>query len=130
MIWSATVRHWLLAVFAILGQGSRDEGGDDPAPTRSGMGQHDAREVDAAALQAGAKDFRDGGVDALVCARDHQIHVPQAVSDQFAQERDPDPRGLGSAISIPRSLRRYSVFTPTELMTATDAIRPLRLTLR
>ena len=48
LVWSATARHWVLAVSA--GKGRRDEGGDHRAPALSSVGQDVTYEVDATAL--------------------------------------------------------------------------------
>lgn len=61
------------------------------------MGQGVTLEVDAAALPGRSQNLGDGGLDALVRVRDHQLHPPQAAPRELAKTLGPDRLGLGSA---------------------------------
>ncbi len=79
----------------VLGKGGGDEGRDHPASTFPGMGQGIAHEVDPAALPRGAKHPGDGGLDALMRVRDHQLDPAQPPARELAQELRPEGFGLG-----------------------------------
>ena len=108
----------------VLGKGGGDEGRDDPPPAFPGMGKGIALEVNPAPLPGGAKNLRDGSLDALVRIADDQLYAPQAAPRQLAQELRPDWLGLGVPISKPKTSCRPSVLTPMAMMTATES-KPL-----
>lgn len=114
----------------VLGESGGDEGRDHPSTALPGMGKGIALEVDAAALPCGAENLGDGGLDALMGVRDHQLHAPQPTPGEFTQELGPDRIGLGRACFQNQNLAPPSVFTPMAMMTATETIRPRRRTLR
>jgi hypothetical protein len=77
----------------ILDEGGANEGGNDTPPVTTGMRQHVAHEVDAAALPRGVQHFGNSRLDALMGVRDHQLDAAQAASGERAQELGPE--GLG-----------------------------------
>ena len=115
-----------------LGAGGGDDGRDRagpesdpggrflarPAPALASMGDGVALDAEedqktlrwtvfpttAAALPGGAETLRDGGLDALVGSRDHQLHPAQTPPRQLAKELGPDRLGLGSACFQTRNL--------------------------
>ena len=56
-----------------------------------------AHEVNATALPSGIQHLSDGGLDAFVGIRDHQLDATQAAAGQLAQECRPERLGLGGA---------------------------------
>jgi hypothetical protein len=81
----------------VLGKGGADEGGDDTSSLLSGMRQHVAHEVHAAALPARAEHFGDGDLDTLMRVRDHQLDAAQPTPRQLAEEVRPKSLGLRCA---------------------------------
>ena len=81
-------------------------------------------EVHAVALPGGVEHFADGGFDALMGVGHHQLDAAQATAGELAQERRPERLGFGGPMSMPRTLRRPSLLTPTATITATDTMRP------
>ncbi len=57
----------------LLGKRGGDEGGDDAPPALSGMGEHVAHEVDAAALPCGAEHLGDGSLQAFMGIGDDEL---------------------------------------------------------
>ena len=70
-----------------------DEGGDHAASALAGMGENVAHEVNAATLPGGIEYLGDGGLDALVGVRDHELDATQTTAGELAQERGPERFG-------------------------------------
>ena len=68
-----------------------------PPPALAGMGGRIAHEMHAAALPAGIQHFGDGGFDAFVRVRDHELHATQAAAGELAQEGGPEHLGFRRA---------------------------------
>ena len=108
----------------ILGEGGGDEGRDDAPAAPAGMGERVAHEVHPAALPSGAEHARDGGLDALVRIRDHQVDAggPRRLSRR--RKSTQKVSASEAPIAMPRTSRRPSVLTATAMVTATETIRP------
>jgi hypothetical protein len=78
----------------LLGEGSGDEGRDDPAPVSAGVRQRVAGEVHAAALPGGIEHAGDRRLDAFVCIRDDELDAAQATPRERAQEVGPEYFGF------------------------------------
>ncbi len=81
----------------LLGVGGADPGRDDAALRLACVGQRIAGEVDAAALPGGAQHLRHGGLQALMCVGDDELHARQAAPLQAAEEIQPEGLRLGAA---------------------------------
>ena len=73
-----------------LGKGRGDDGPDDPTAALAGMGRGIALEMHPTALPRGGAHARRGGLDALVCVADHELHARQAAAHEITQEVRPE----------------------------------------
>ena len=82
-------------------------------------------EVHPAALPSRVQDTRGGGLDALVCVADDELHAAQTAPDELAEDVRPEgfPASEGP-MDMPSTSRRPSVLTPTAMVSATETIRP------
>src|SRR2546421_11854131 len=61
------------------------------------QGSNVAHEVNPAALPGGVEHLADGGLDALVGVRDHELDAAQTAAGELAEEGAPERLGLGGA---------------------------------
>ena len=98
------------------------EGGDVAATAFASVRQGVAHEVNATALPSGIQHLSDGGLNAFVGIRDHQLDATQAAAGQLAQECRPKRLGLGGADIHAENLApaiAIALLTPTATITAT-----------
>jgi hypothetical protein len=94
------------------------------------MRQSVPHEVNPAALPGGAEHLGDSGLDALMGIGDDELHAAQASAASLRRNSVQIGSASDVPTSIPRTSRRPSLLTPTAMMTATETMRPPRLTFR
>ena len=94
--WSATSRHWVLALSASSWAKAVATKAETTA-LLAGMSQQVAGEVHATALPCGPEDAGDRGLETLVVVGDHQLDAAQPAPGEAAQEVGPEGLGLRGA---------------------------------